>query len=119
MPDHAERLTRFLESLSEPTELNALTADASTREYFRVAWQGSTAVACVYPEPADPQEITYLDVSQLFLANGLPVARVLDHDGSLGIIVLEDLGDRILRDEMMGDDVAKRSRLRNEAISLI
>ncbi len=32
----------------------ALTPDASTREYFRMPWKNSTAVAAVYPEPFDP-----------------------------------------------------------------
>jgi len=119
MQDHAERLQEFLRFRGEPSAVEQLTADASTREYFRIGWKGSTAVACVYPEAFDPADQNYLDVTRLFLKSGLPVADVYDHDGASGIIVLEDLGNRILRDEMMGDDVTKRSRLRNEAISLI
>ena len=119
MGDHALRLAKFLADHGEPTEFVALTADASTREYFRIAWHGVEAVACVYPEPFKASEQTYLDSSRLFLAAGLPVAEILHHDEDLGIIVQEDLGDRILRDEMSGPDVAKRSRLRAEAISLI
>ncbi len=119
MPDHVERLSQFLNSRGQETSFEALTADASTREYFRIAWEEHTAVACVYPTPMDPAKDWYLDVSRLFIAAGLPVAEIYDVDDDLGIIVQEDLGDRVLRDEMMGDDVAKRSRLRNEAISLI
>ncbi len=119
MSDYVERLKTFLTSRGQPANFSSLTADASTREYFRIKWNDGTAVACVYPEPFDPAEQTYLDVSRLFIAAGLPVAEIFDFDGSMGIIVQEDLGDRILRDEMMSPDVAKRSRLRNEAISLI
>jgi len=119
MGDHAKRLERFLADRGEPTEFVQLTADASTREYFRIAWQGAHAVACVYPEPFNAAEQTYLDSSRLFLTAGLPVAEILGQDESLGVIIQEDLGDRILRDEMSGPDVAKRSRLRAEAISLI
>jgi len=119
MSDYAERLKNFLISRNQPLDFSSLTADASIREYFRIAWNDGTAVACVYPEPFDVAEQTYLDASRLFIAAGLPVAEIFDFDGGMGAIVQEDLGDRILRDEMMGPDVARRSRLRNEAISLI
>lgn len=119
MQDHAQRLAEYLTRHNEAIEFDALTADASTREYFRIAWKGSTAVACVYPDSFVAQEQNYLDSSRLFLSADLPVPNIYDYDPSLGIIVQEDLGDRTLRDEMSGPDVAKRSRLRNEAISLI
>ncbi|MFZ1700517.1 MAG: phosphotransferase [Pyrinomonadaceae bacterium] len=119
MSDHAERLKTFLAGRSQPLEIVALTADASTREYFRISWNGTAAVACVYPEPFVTAEQTYLDTSRLFLSSGLPVPQIFDHDESAGVIVQEDLGDRVLRDVMQEVTVAKRSRLRNEAISLI
>ena len=119
MQDHAKRLSEYLALHAESPEFDALTADASTREYFRINWKGSSAVACVYPESFVAQEQNYLDSSRLFLSAGLPIANIYDFDPALGIIVQEDLGDRILRDEMTGPDVTKRSRLRNEAISLI
>lgn len=119
MSDRVKRLKSYLASRGQPTEFVGLTADASTREYFRIGWNGESVVACVYPEPFIAKEQTYLDTTRLFSANGLPVAQIFDFDERLGVIVQEDLGDRILRDEMMGPNVAKRSRLRNEAISLI
>ncbi len=117
--DSLRRLTTFLASRGEPTNSRSLTADASSREYFRISWRGEGAVACVYPEPFNADEQTYLDSSRLFLTAGLPVAEILGQDESLGVIIQEDLGDRILRDEMSGPDVERRSRLRGEAISLI
>lgn len=119
MGDHAVRLAKFLADRGEPTVFVPLTADASTREYFRIAWQGGEAVACVYPEAFKAAEQTCLDSSRMFLKAGLPVAEILDQDEGLGVIIQEDLGDRILRDEMSGPDVERRSRLRGEAISLI
>lgn len=119
MSDHETRLSKFLTSRNQSGDVIALTADASTREYFRINWNGTSAIACVYPEPFKADEQTYLDVTNLFLKAGLPVAQIYDFDGKLGVIIQEDLGDRILRDEMAGDDVIKRSRLRGEAISLI
>lgn len=119
MSDHITRLISYLESRHQPIEYESLTADASTREYFRVRWNDGDAVACVYPDPFITAEQPYLDSSRLFLTAGLPVAKIFDHDEAFGVIVLEDLGDRILRDEMSGPDVERRSRLRDEAISLI
>src|SRR6266853_6737500 len=77
-------------------EIIALTPDASTREYFRIPWDQGTAVAAVYPEPFDAEVHPYLDVTRLFLECGLPVPVVHDVDGSMGVIVQEDLGDRQL-----------------------
>ncbi len=119
MRDLAECLRDYLAANGEPTELVALTADASTREYFRISWKGGPAVACVYPEPFIAAEQTYLDTSRLLSSSGLPVAKILGYDESCGVIVQEDLGDRILRDVMLEADETYRSRLRDEAISLI
>lgn len=119
MSDFAERLNKFLELRSRAANITQLTADASTREYFRIEWEGSTAVACVYPEPFDTAEQTYLDVTNLFFKAGLPVAKILDFDGGLGVIVQEDLGDKVLREVMLESDEIRRARLLDEAISLI
>src|SRR5690349_9049213 len=119
MQDIRSRLVEFLASRNQDAGFEPLTADASTREYFRIGWYGGSAVACVYPEPFVAEEQTYLDVTKLFLAAGLPVAQIFDFDAPLGVIVQEDLGDRIVREVMQQVDVARRSRLRNEAISLI
>ena len=62
---------------------------------------------------------SYLDVTGLFIESGLPVAKVLDFDESFGVIVIEDFGDRILRDEMQNADPAQREQLINNAIELI
>lgn len=119
MSDHLDRLHSFLSSRDQGSEAVSLTADASTREYFRITWNGVSAVACVYPERFDPAEQTYLDVTRLFTAGNLPVARILDFDGELGIIVQEDLGDLILRDMLIEADQTTRSAKIDQAIALI
>jgi len=73
-----------------------LTPDASTRNYFRIPWKKGKAVAAVYPEPFDPDFHPYLDVTRLFLENGIPVPEIYAVDGQSGVIVQEDLGDRQL-----------------------
>ena len=119
MTTFEHRLAAFLEAHGQPSELHLLTADASTREYFRVGWDGERAVACVYPEPFGVSERNYLDTTELFLAGGLPVARVYTADVDHGIIIQEDLGDRILRDELDEADASKRTTLLNEAIAMV
>lgn len=119
MPDFRERLEKFLLQSKQTPEITQLTPDASTREYFRVGWQHSTAIACVYPEPFAAGEHTYLDVTNLFLKGNLPVARIFAYDESLGVIILEDFGDTILRDVLLASDDAQRERLLLEAIKLI
>jgi hypothetical protein len=100
-------------------EVVALTPDASTREYYRVPWGGTTAVAAVYPEPFDPAVHPFLDVTNLFTEAGLPVPSVLDVDASSGIIVQEDLGDRQLRRFFETAAVGERESYTKRAISLI
>jgi len=119
MPDFLARLENFLDSRDVGRTIQQLTPDALTREYFRIGWKGSSAIACVYPEAFREQDQSYLDVSRLFSAAGLPVANVLDFDESLGVIVLEDMGDRILRDEILACEDGTRERLITEAIDLI
>jgi aminoglycoside/choline kinase family phosphotransferase len=93
----SERLLQFLDAQGARNKLIVpLTPDASTRNYFRIPWQKEKAVACVYPEPFDPEIHPYLDVTRLFLDNGIPVPEIYAVDGQSGVIVQEDLGDRQL-----------------------
>ena len=119
MADFLARLESFLESRGEGRNIQQLTPDASTREYFRIGWKGATAIACVYPEAFIASEQTYLDVTSLFLGHGLPVAEILDFDEALGVIVMEDMGDRILREEMSSTSQRDRDELIDAAIDII
>jgi aminoglycoside/choline kinase family phosphotransferase len=119
MSDQIDRLKKYLTSRDLPAKAEPVTADASTREYFRIEWEGSTAIACVYPEPFETAVKTYLDVTELFLAGGLPVAEIFGHNIDIGVVIQEDLGDNILRDVIGQEQPAQRKRLRDEAISLI
>jgi aminoglycoside/choline kinase family phosphotransferase len=119
MADFLARLESFLEARGEGRNIQQLTPDASTREYFRIGWKGTSAIACVYPEAFIAEEQPYLDVTRLFLSNGLPVAEILDFDDVRGVIVLEDMGDRILREEMSSASPQGRDELIDAAIDLI
>lgn len=112
---------QFMVSRSEAAagEITALTPDASTREYFRVPWGGSTAVAAVYAEEIDPSNHSFLDVATLFREAGLPVPALLAVDPKLGVIVQEDLGDRQLRDVLDQSSSDEAAEFTQAAIRLI
>lgn len=117
-----QRLERFLQAHfgdAGARKITPLTPDASTREYFRVDWDKTTAIACVYPETFAPENFPYLDVTNLFRTSGLPVAEILEIDGARGIIVHEDFGDRILRPVLAAASESGREALINQAIALI
>lgn len=114
-----ERLQEFLRQSDQNSEFEILTPDASTREYFRVKWNDSTAIACVYPEAFLAKEQTYLDTTNLFLRANLPVAKIFDFSENLGVIIQEDFGDTILRDVLETSDTESKDRLFNQAIKLI
>lgn len=99
--------------------ITALTPDASTREYFRIPWNRSTAVAAVYPEPFDPELHPYLDVTRLFVECGLPVPEVYAVEGDSGIIIQEDLGDQQLCRVFESVSEDEREEYLDQAISLI
>jgi len=115
-----ERITKYVAGCqSAGREIEALTPDASTREYFRIPWKKGTAVAAVYPEPFDPSVHPYLDVTHLFLDCQLPVPEVLDVEGQTGIIVQEDLGSRQLAQVFEEVSEEEHDHLLEEAIELI
>lgn len=115
MSDFLTRLEKFLSSRNLSPNFEQLTPDASTREYFRV----DSGIVCIYPEAFDATEQSYLDVTALFIANDLPVAKVLDFDETLGAIMIEDFGDRILREEMNASTPERREELIDAAIDMI
>src|SRR5947209_19771937 len=90
----SERLSEYVSRAGgDAGKIVALTPDASTREYFRIPWKKSEAVAAVYPEPFDPEIHPFLDVTRLFAEAELPVPEILDVAAFDGIIVQGDFYD--------------------------
>lgn len=111
------RLKDFLGE-TDSSRIERLTPDASTREFFRIHLDSKPAIACVYPERFD-ESLPQIDVTNLFLKSGLPVARIFDVDYDRGLLLHEDFGDRILRDVLRDSDSKTCDDLLNRAISLI
>ena len=115
-----DRLARFITQHGVASkEVTPLTPDASTRNYYRIGWKKRTAVAAVYPEPFDPEFHPYLDVTRLFLDCEIPVPEIYAVDGSAGIIVQEDLGDRQLFHIYDEESEEQCEEYKEQAIALI
>jgi len=121
MSELEQRLNDFLSQNNQPPAISELTPDASTREYFRVRWHGTPAIACVYPfnDLCQGQFDACLDVTKVFRDSGLPVAEIYASDAMQNIIIHEDFGDTILRNVLENSDEATRENYLNEAIKLI
>lgn len=124
------RVVRFMADYydvpAEQVLIQALTPDASTRKYFRVASSGSpkeTLIVSLYPDPFNQGDNTYLDATRLFERAGLPVPRIVTVADTKGIILQEDLGDislsRWLLDAEERGDHAGSEEMLNRAIDLI
>ena len=115
-----KRLKDYLANKYESAvNFEQLTPDASTREYFRIFPDDKSAIACVYPKPFAPSENTYIEINELFRRNDLPVAEIYEIIGDSGIIIQEDLGDKILRGVLAEADDKTKENLISEAIKLI
>src|SRR5947209_17047238 len=119
-PPARERLADYVARAGgDAGRVVALTPDASTREYFRIPWKDSAAVAAVYPEPFDPEVHPFLDVTRLFAEAHLPVPEILHVDALAGIIVQEDFGDRQLRRALESASDDEREAYFEQAVGLI
>jgi N-acetylmuramate 1-kinase len=105
-----KRLESFLTENGQKVEIEPLTPDASTREYFRVSLGEIKAIACV---------AACQDVTNIFRLAELPVAEIYASDENYGVIIHEDFGDVILRDVLLKSDNSTREGFLNKAISLI
>jgi len=94
----------------------ALSGDASTRRYYRVTHAGVTSVLALYPEPFEPDQLPFLVVRNLMAGWGLPVPEVLDTEPSLGIVLLEDLGDLTLQEALREAAPGRRTELYRQAL---
>jgi N-acetylmuramate 1-kinase len=115
------RLQLFLRQHSQVVDIAPLTPDASLRSYFRVSWNGKSAIACVYPQDdfGKAQFSACLDVTEVFISANLPVADIFAADENEGIIIHDDFGDKILRDFLLSTDEKTRETYLNKAITLI
>ncbi len=101
-------------------QVEALSGDASTRRYFRVRpKEGASSIVALYPDPFDATATPFYTVGEALIQMGLPVPRLLDHDGALGIYEQEDLGDLTLQHVLPGASAEQKVDFYREAIDEI
>jgi N-acetylmuramate 1-kinase len=81
----------------QAVEVSPLSGDASTRRYFRARTGEGTSVLALYPEPFQVESLSFVVVHRLMAGWELPVPAILDGNGELGVLLLEDLGDVTLQ----------------------
>ena len=121
-----ERVSRFL-AANDSLDLRArsferMVGDASSRSYYRLHLEAPrpALVLALLPEPFDPTELAFLNAAELFAALGVRVPRVHFVAGDAAILVLEDLGDRLLQNVVEdGCSEIRRNELYREALSLL
>jgi aminoglycoside/choline kinase family phosphotransferase len=116
----SESLSEYIKERSLDVRIIPLTPDASTREYYRLQENGSSTIACVYPEAFPLNEShPYVDVTTLFQDGGIRVPIILDVDSRLGIIRMEDVGDSILRERLQISDSSEINSMLERALEII
>lgn len=92
-----ESVLAFLRKALESPDLTVLplAGDASSRRYYRIV-RGQQSWVLMTWEAFDPETSPFLSVQRHFEKSGVRVPSVVDLEPSLGLILLEDLGDLTL-----------------------
>ena len=86
------------------TSCKAIAGDASHRRYFRLS-RGERSWVLMDAPPGKEDIEPFVKVAARLLNAGVRVPRVLQQDRSLGFLLLEDLGDTLLRDVLTDSNV--------------
>ncbi len=85
--------------LDRPLTIESLAGDASFRRYFRVRDDATTWV--IMDAPPDREDCApFIDVDRRMATAGLPVPEIIAADTDNGFLLLDDLGDDLLRDAL-------------------
>jgi aminoglycoside/choline kinase family phosphotransferase len=103
-----------------------LAGGASTRRFFRVPWEGGTAIAMFIPLPS--QEIAkarqargggpFVEVARLLESVGVPVPAVLRRSDEHHVLLVEDLGDDTLANYLLRKEGARLELYRTAVTEL-
>ena len=92
-------ISSWLDRQGFPAErLTPLTGDVSSRRYLRLESGAKRAILAVYPESIRDACRRFLTTTDLLTSASVRVPAVIAHDCRLGVMLLEDLGDRTLYD---------------------
>jgi N-acetylmuramate 1-kinase len=77
---------------SDRAELIPFSGRGSDRSYFRFKWANRSVILVQY-ESTRIENSYFADIAVFLYENGIPVPKIIRHDGTAGRILLEDLGD--------------------------
>ncbi|MDA2933738.1 phosphotransferase [Acidobacteria bacterium AH-259-D05] len=119
-PQVTEFLQREFSPGYNPSNVNKLPGDASTRQYFRYQTPtGESFILALYPKPFDPENFNYRQVYDLLQQISLPVPKIIALDSELSIVLQDDLGDESLQRKLLVADKGERNELLSAAIDHI
>ncbi len=97
-PKQQEFLKIALKSSNkQPISIEAIKGDGSDRLYFRV-FQGLNSFILMQLQKPSPSFTSFLNVQKYFEQNEITVPKIKFYEETLGMILLEDLGDTTLED---------------------
>ncbi len=100
--------------------VRSLVGDASNRAYYRLRLRnGESRVLALYPSPFVPEELPFINVSELFRAVPLRVPRIDHASGDEGIVLLEDLGDTLLQDVVAEATAEEKETHYRDAVAIL
>jgi hypothetical protein len=80
-------------SESVPFELSPLEGRGSDRTFFRLRWNSNESAILVHYDPERVENAYYADIAAFLREIDVPAPRLIRHDPSGCLIVMEDLGD--------------------------
>lgn len=117
MKSHPALLPWVVDTLADSkiVSLSPVAGDASARRYYRLSSAGQTYIAVEAP-PASEKNAEFLAVQATLAAAGVKVPELIAVDLTRGFLLLEDLGERLLLDELTADNA---DRLYGEAFDVL
>lgn len=130
--DLKQLLQRHLNIPTEQMELIPLHAHASYRSYLRLrVADGATYVVMIIPkgkwsvseevsnQGVTTAELPFLNMTRYLLEKDFPIAKIIKSSEQDGLIILQDLGDRLLENEFKNKSLDEKCALYKNAISLL
>ena len=107
----AERLNLMQQWLRDELGLSEFTVtpaseDASFRRYFRVSWEGNTAIVMDAP-PGKEDCAAFIDITARLLQCGVNVPDIRASNLQLGFLLIGDLGTELYLDVLNQDNAAR------------
>jgi aminoglycoside/choline kinase family phosphotransferase len=97
-----KKIKKWLESIDCDGELEAITADASFRKYYRL--KSTMHSGIVMDSSLQKESLTpFIEIEQRLYAADVRVAKIFTYNKEEGFVFLEDLGDKHLFDVISDD----------------